>query len=296
MRVFGAAINAEIFVQVVEKLIRNKNVSRAIKLSNAAGDAPLGRATQAALLASVSKEDDNRPANYRGNRPMAIETVKARIRGRYDDAFTQAVAPLNIPFFLAIVALLLFVGVAILAAVQPVQDWKVVGAAGIGALVWLYTGSQHLKILGTRAKVFDALWPSLEVVYHDRHAIDLQSPPAYPWKEAIQPSAPEEPKPTLITFEILEPGQPLRTVPLDIPIIKIGKLATSHVQLSADKVARMHAVIEIADGTATVIDLGAEHQTKVNLEPVNKRELANGDVITIGEAELVVRLGSASAT
>ena len=293
VRVFGATLNSEIFVNMIKKLVNSKNTSRAIKLMSAAPDIPVAVATKAAILASVSREDEtNRPAGYRGSRPVHMDTVRVRIRARYDEAFSTCAAPLQKSFFLALPAPFLLGGAAYLALVPSETDWTSVGIAGAALLVWLYTGRSHLQILSSRNACFEAMWPSFEAIYHDRHAIDLDDKPIYPLPDMPAP-APEMQN-AKITFEILEPGKPLRTVPIDQPIIKIGTFATSHVQLSAEGVARMHAVIEIADGKATIIDLGAERQTRVNLEPVNKRELASGDVIGIGEAELVVRLGGPS--
>lgn len=292
VRVFGASLDTKIFIHVMQRLVRDKNLSRAIKLTSAAGDAPLATAAKAALLASVSREEDaKRPASYRGSRPESMDSVRGRIRSHYDVAFTRSVARVNISFYLALLAPILFVGVVYLALKQPNPNWAVLGVAGVGLLVWLYVGFTYIKILSSRNDGFELLWPSFEIVYHDRHAIDIESKPAYPWKDPSTPNKPLEVKNPLITFEILESGKPLRTLALDTPIIKIGKLATSHVQLSGEGIARMHAIVEIDDGKATIIDLGAYKQTRVNLETVNKRELVNGDVISIGDAELVVRLG-----
>lgn len=96
-----------------------------------------------------------------------------------------------------------------------------------------------------------------------------------------------------LTLEVLEPGKPLRSLTLDGPVIKIGTFASAQVQLSAEGVSRMHAVVEIADGEASIIDLGASNPTRVNGEKVAKMALSNGDVIGIGDAELVVRLSTA---
>jgi FHA domain len=293
VRVFGASLNTKIFVHFVQKIIREKNVSRAVKLSSAAGDAPLGTATKAALLASVSREDDaNRPAGYRGSRPVSMDAVRGRIRSHYDLAFTQSLAPVNQSFYIALPTPLLFLGTTYVAFGQPDPDWKIIGIAGAGLLFWLYVGWTYSKIVSSRNAEFESLWPSFETLYHDRHTLSIENKPAYPWTETPVPAV----KNPQITFEISEPGKPLRTLALDQSIIKIGNLATSHVQLSGEGVARMHAVIEIADGKATIIDLGAEKQTRVNLENVNKRELGNGDVIGIGDVELVVRLGARDVT
>jgi hypothetical protein len=292
VRVFGASIDTQIFAKVVQRLLREKNLTRAIKLSIAAGDAPVATATKAALLASVSREEDEkRPAGYRGSRPVSIDVVRARIRARYDEAFNKPSAPLQHVFLLALLSAFLFVLVLVRKLSLPELDWVVIGVAGAGQLFWFYVAWTHTKILSSRNAAFELLWPSFEAVYHDRHSLSLEDKPVVYSGLATPPDPPaSEPMKPRITLEVLEPGKPLRSVPLDRPVIKIGKLATSHVQLSAEGVARMHAVIEIADGKASIIDLGATKQTRVNLQPVNKCELSNGDVIGIGDAEMVVRL------
>ncbi len=286
-RVFGAGINTEVFVNVMERVLRDKNVMRALKLTAATDHAPAGIATRAALLASISREEDaKRPAGYRDRRPISIDIVKGRVRMQYDVAFSTSATRLTSPFYLAILTPLLFAVVLFLKFSWPEPTAHVI-AAGLGILAWIYIGSQHLKILRSRNVVFDQLWPSFEAVYHERHALNTESKPAYP--------LPKEPQTTgevmigKITFDILEPGKPLRRESFDQEIIKIGRLPTAHLQLEADGVARLHAVVEIADGKATIIDLGAAKQTTVNGQTVNKTNLANGDVIGIGDVELVVR-------
>ncbi len=294
VRVFGAGLNADMFINMIKKLVRDKNVPRALKLCTAAGNIPLSTAIKATLLASASREEEtNRPAGYRGSRPISMAAVRERIRARYDEVFTQTVAPINQTFYFALLAPPLFVGSSYFAYTQTPPDWKVIGIAGAGLLFWLYVAWAHNKIVSSRNAGFDALWPSFEAVYHDRNSINLENKPEYPWKD---PSAPPNAKNTQITLEILEVGKPLRTLAFAQPIIKIGSLATSHVDLLGEGVARLHAVIEIADGKATIIDLGSPKTTTVNGENVTKRELAHGDVIGIGDVEMVVRLGAGDVT
>lgn len=293
--VLKTGINAPLFVQVVQKVLRDKNVSRAIKLTHAAGDIPLAQGVRAAILASVSREEDaKRPAGYRGDRPVPIETVRARVQARYDEAFAQYAAPLGKPFFLALLALPIFAGTVVIAFLEPDKDWPVIGAASAATLFWLYNAWNHYKIVAARRGSFDALWPSFETLYHDRNSIVLNDNPAYPWATPSTERSQSEDEGGQITLDILEPGKPLRTMTFDQSIIKIGKMSNAQVQLSADGVARLHAVIEISHGTTKIIDLGAEPQTRVNEQSIQKQELANGDVIGIGEAELVVRLPSKS--
>jgi hypothetical protein len=105
VRVFSASLNTTMFVTVVVKILREKNVTRALKLCVATDDSPLGKATKAGILSSISREDEtNRPSGYRGNRPVSVDVVRERIRSHYDDAFTLAAAPVKNAFYFAIPA------------------------------------------------------------------------------------------------------------------------------------------------------------------------------------------------
>jgi FHA domain len=294
--VLGTGINADIFTTVVQKILREKNVVRCLKLTAAAGDAPVGRATRAAILAAISREqDNNRPAGYRGNRPVSMDAVRTRIRTQYDVAFSESVDPLARAFSVALIPLILLCVGASLGALSPEPDLKLIGGACIGFLAWFYVAFQHIRILKSRNKVFEALWPNLEILYHDRHSISLENKPAYPGPEKTTdpPSqttnSPAETTNPRLMLDILEPERPVRTMAFDQSVIKIGTLETAHLRLTGEGIARMHAVIEMTSEGATIIDLGATRQTKVNLHPIQKHKLANGEVIGIGDVDIVVR-------
>lgn len=290
VQVFGAHINTKLFVQVLQKILREKNVVRAIKLCTAASNAPVGVATKEALITSVSSEEDEiRPVGYRGNRPVSMDRVRARIRARYDEAFTRAAAPLLKALLLALPSFFLCPTAVLLTLSHSAIDWRIVGASGAGFLFLIYVGYTHWQIMSSRNTGFDLLWPSFEFVYENRKALVSETIPPPPPPEA----PPMATKNARLTLEVLEPGKPLRSLTLDGPVIKIGTFASAQVQLSAEGVSRMHAVVEIADGEASIIDLGASNPTRVNGEKVAKRALSNGDVIGIGDAELVVRLSTA---
>lgn len=91
------------------------------------------------------------------------------------------------------------------------------------------------------------------------------------------------------TLVIDEPAALSREFPLVERVIKIGRVASSHVRLDHDSVARIHAVLENADDALTLIDLGAAGGTLVNGESVAKRALRDGDRITIGPCTITVR-------
>jgi len=71
----------------------------------------------------------------------------------------------------------------------------------------------------------------------------------------------------------------------------IGRDPKASVFVDAPGVSRRHARIAVADGSATVDDLGSKNGTLVSGRRVEGRTLlADGDVITIGVAELTIRL------
>jgi two-component system response regulator AtoC len=72
-------------------------------------------------------------------------------------------------------------------------------------------------------------------------------------------------------------------------VVLIGRTTEAELQLQDESVSRRHARILIADGEASVSDLESYNGTRVNGEPVEgARELASGDVISIGDVLLVL--------
>ncbi len=107
---------------------------------------------------------------------------------------------------------------------------------------------------------------------------------------------------TPITFTIHQPGQAPRQETLAQAVIKVGKLASSHVRVDDEQVSRMHAVVEVTGQDSAgkdevvIIDLGSASGTFVNGKKVTKAQLKSGDEITLGSARVTVQVGSASAT
>src|SRR5262252_1617506 len=95
-----------------------------------------------------------------------------------------------------------------------------------------------------------------------------------------------------LSFQIFKGSQLLRTESLNQDIIKIGKLASSHLRLEDESVSRMHAVIEVTGPDEIyIIDLGSSRGTVVNGQKVNKCKLQSGDEIQLGEMRIVVAVG-----
>ena len=99
-----------------------------------------------------------------------------------------------------------------------------------------------------------------------------------------------------LTFRIYKNDQFLREETLAQPVIKVGKLSSSHLRLDDDSVSRMHAVIEVSGpGSISIIDLGSTKGTQVNGQKVNKANLQDGDLIVLGDIRIELSVGDATA-
>ena len=67
----------------------------------------------------------------------------------------------------------------------------------------------------------------------------------------------------------------------------IGRGTGSDLQLMDQGVSRRHADVHVADGHATVYDLGSTNGTSVNGRTVQTQPLQHGDVIRVGHTRLV---------
>src|ERR1019366_2667873 len=102
--------------------------------------------------------------------------------------------------------------------------------------------------------------------------------------------------PIPIKFQIYKGDQLVREETLNEPVIKIGKLASSHLRLEDETVSRMHAVVEVTGpGEIQLIDLGSTRGTTVNGERINKAILKSGDQVQFGDTRVVVNFGAVAA-
>lgn len=77
----------------------------------------------------------------------------------------------------------------------------------------------------------------------------------------------------------------------------IGRDASVEILIDSQVVSRRHARITLASGVAQVEDLGSKNGTSVGGEPLSSpRELANGDIITIGDFEFRFHMSTDMAT
>jgi TonB family protein len=99
-----------------------------------------------------------------------------------------------------------------------------------------------------------------------------------------------------IRFQIFRGDQLVREELLTEPVIKIGKLASSHLRLEDETVSRMHAVVEVTGpGELQLIDLGSTRGTMVNGERINKAILKSGDQIHFGDTRVIVSFAAGAA-
>jgi TonB family protein len=92
-----------------------------------------------------------------------------------------------------------------------------------------------------------------------------------------------------IKFEIYKGDALVREEVLTQDVIKVGKLASSHLRIDDETVSRMHAVIEITGPDEIhIIDLGSTRGTLVNGERISKTRLQSGDEVMFGDSRVVV--------
>jgi serine phosphatase RsbU (regulator of sigma subunit)/pSer/pThr/pTyr-binding forkhead associated (FHA) protein len=75
-----------------------------------------------------------------------------------------------------------------------------------------------------------------------------------------------------------------RIVPIDKPLIAIGRRNENDLRLTGSDVSRDHAEISAADGSYVLRDRGSRYGTFVNGEQVSERPLRHGDRIQFGRA------------
>jgi TonB family protein len=93
-----------------------------------------------------------------------------------------------------------------------------------------------------------------------------------------------------LKFQIFRGDELIREEVLSEPVIKVGKLASSHLRLEDDSVSRMHAVVEVnGPEDVQLIDLGSTRGTLVNGERITKVRLHAGDQINFGDVRVVVQ-------
>lgn len=114
-----------------------------------------------------------------------------------------------------------------------------------------------------------------------------QPPPYQPQPPPYQPQQPyQPPQRRAYRAQLVVDGTP-RTLELKPGSNLIGRGSDSALQLMDQGVSRRHADVHVADGHATVYDLGSTNGTSVNGHSVQSQQLQHGDVIRVGHTRLV---------
>ncbi|MEZ4381205.1 MAG: TonB family protein [Nannocystaceae bacterium] len=93
----------------------------------------------------------------------------------------------------------------------------------------------------------------------------------------------------ILEFTISSGDERVATRRFDRDVIKIGRLRTNHICLPDAAIARMHAVIEVVDGAARVMELGSATGTTINGAALDRgAALRSGDVLGVGPYRLAV--------
>jgi len=78
------------------------------------------------------------------------------------------------------------------------------------------------------------------------------------------------------------------TLQFDEPVVQIGRAIDNDIRLSGPLASRHHCRIEVEGPSAWLVDLGSANGTLVNGAKVDRKRLAEGDVIGVGGARLQV--------
>lgn len=111
-------------------------------------------------------------------------------------------------------------------------------------------------------------------------------PPPTQFSPAAQPPYAQPPRRPAYQARLTVDGTP-RVAHLSAGSNVIGRGTDADLQLMDQGVSRRHADVHIADGQATVYDLGSTNGTSVNGHSVRSQLLQHGDVIRVGHTRLV---------
>ena len=127
------------------------------------------------------------------------------------------------------------------------------------------------------------------------------SPPSSPVENVIQPpppfgrmppaDSPEPPEATIVLtrarLALLDGDRVTKEFPLKPGVSILGRLALSDVHLPTPDVSRKHAQVIVGPSGVFVVDLESENGVVVNGRKVDKVQLVDGDVLTLGKQRLV---------
>ncbi|MBL8684326.1 MAG: FHA domain-containing protein [Myxococcales bacterium] len=270
LAVFYRRVNEDAFGAVLRRMLEARELARAHKLATVES-APVLVATRAALALLLDGSILRRDAtdDYRtAGATVDPETVKRRLAAAFVHALDEA---RRHRWVLRVVALVGALGlVFVIVEGLPRRAIEPLVVAGVLLVIFGATArrdrAERTAALAMLAKVDDALYACAMGAAPTSRADDAR-----------------------FVLIIDEQGSASYEVALTEIVTKIGRASSATITLASDDVARMHAIIEVDNDVATLVDLGSSKGTLVNGTAVNKHELRDGDRITIGPYTLTVR-------
>ena len=117
----------------------------------------------------------------------------------------------------------------------------------------------------------------------------IKAPP--PFEKAPAAAPPEPPDATIVLtrarLSLLDGDRIAKEFPLKPGVSILGRLALSDVHLPTPDVSRKHAQVIVGPSGVFVVDLESENGVVVNGKKVDKVQLVEGDVLTLGKQRLV---------
>jgi pSer/pThr/pTyr-binding forkhead associated (FHA) protein len=103
----------------------------------------------------------------------------------------------------------------------------------------------------------------------------------------LEPVQLAEQNPAAALGASLVSGEDRRVIPLDREVVNVGRSRQNHVILDDQRVSRHHAQLRLRFGRYTLYDLDSRSGTLVNGQPVQEWVLQPGDVIALGDVNLI---------
>jgi hypothetical protein len=126
----------------------------------------------------------------------------------------------------------------------------------------------------------------VQVAFHEVDDLDTGAFRVRSSVVRAEPDAPERSAPEA------QPGATLGDHPLSDTTTVIGRGAEADIQLTDTGVSRRHAEVTVGAAGIRITDLGSTNGTYVNGVRVTTTSLNDGDRVTVGGSELVLRTGA----
>lgn len=286
-RAANASVSGDLLAAALLRCFASPDLSRAIKLTSIDLSPPALPSCKRLVLL-VAAGGPPTPAPGQSPHDAAREALRqAYIREA--SPRLDALWPLSLAAGLSLVATLCSL-VLEPPLSNPDSVVLVTGAQLIALALSSYAIWGRFKITATTRDVFSALEEPLV-----KRWVDGPAPaPAQPPPSTDHTGSPVTIKTTdsadsfspRLTFAVSIAKGPPHQATVSASIIKIGRSDRCQLFIDHTDLARMQAVIELAGGEPSIIDLGATKQTTVNGNKINKAKLAIGDVIGVGEVEI----------